>query len=87
MLKIVAEYIYEYEAEIAKGLLESEGIEAMISNVNSPYPGVLLGKHGIQLLVNDYDLETAQMILENAENVDNAESTDKTEDAEPADEA
>lgn len=87
MLKIVAEYIYEYEAEIAKGLLESEGIEAMISNVNSPYPGVLLGKHGIQLLVNDYDLETAQMILENAENVDNAENTDKTADAEPADEA
>lgn len=84
MLKIVAEYIYEYEAEIAKGLLESEGIEAMISNVNSPYPGVLLGKHGIQLLVNDYDLETAQMILENAEN---AENTDKTESAEPADEA
>lgn len=81
MLKIVAEYIYEYEAEIAKGLLESEGIEAMISNVNSPYPGVMLGKHGIQLLVNDYDLETAQMILENAENAD------KTEDAEPADKA
>lgn len=81
MLKIVAEYIYEYEAEIAKGLLESEGIEAMVSNVNSPYPGVLLGKHGIQLLVNDYDLESAQMILENARN---AEPTDPTE---PADEA
>ena len=63
-LKIVAEYNYEYEAEIAKGLLESEGIEAMISNVNSPYPGVLLGKHGVQLLVNDYDLESAQMILD-----------------------
>jgi hypothetical protein len=81
MLKIVAEYIYEYEAEIAKGLLESEGIDAMVSNVNSPYPGVLLGKHGIQLLVNDYDLESAQMILENARN---AEPTDPTE---PADEA
>lgn len=81
MLKIVAEYIYEYEAEIAKGLLESEGIDAMLSNVNSPYPGVLLGKHGVQLLVNDYDLESAQMILENARN---AEPTDPTE---PADEA
>ncbi|MBQ5935048.1 MAG: DUF2007 domain-containing protein [Bacteroidales bacterium] len=81
MLKIVAEYIYEYEAEIAKGLLESEGIDAMVSNVNSPYPGVLLGKHGVQLLVNDYDLESAQMILENARN---AEPTDPTE---PADEA
>ena len=81
MLKIVAEYIYEYEAEIAKGLLESEGIDAMVSNVNSPYPGVLLGKHGIQLLVNDYDLESAQMILENARNAEPAEPT------EPADEA
>ena len=84
MLKIVAEYIYEYEAEIAKGLLESEGIDAMVSNVNSPYPGVLLGKHGIQLLVNDYDLESAQMILENARN---AEPADPTEPTEPADEA
>ena len=81
MLKIVAEYIYEYEAEIAKGLLESEGIDAMVSNVNSPYPGVLLGKHGIQLLVNDYDLESAQMILENARNAEPSEPT------EPADEA
>ena len=81
MLKIVAEYIYEYEAEIAKGLLESEGIDAMVSNVNSPYPGVLLGKHGIQLLVNDYDLESAQMILENAMNAEPADPT------EPADEA
>ncbi len=81
MLKIVAEYIYEYEAEIAKGLLESEGIDAMVSNVNSPYPGVLLGKHGVQLLVNDYDLESAQMILENARNAEPGEPT------EPADEA
>lgn len=64
MMKIVAEFNYEYEAEIAKGRLESEGIEAMLSNVNTPYPGVLLGKHGVQLLVNDYDMETAQMILD-----------------------
>ena len=63
MLKVVAEYIYEYEAEIAKGRLESEGIEAMISNVNTPYPGVLLGKHGIQLMVNDEDFDTALAIL------------------------
>lgn len=87
MLKIVAEYIYEYEAEIAKGLLESEGIDAMVSNVNSPYPGVLLGKHGVQLLVNDYDLESAQMILENARNAEPADPTEPTEPTEPADEA
>ena len=64
MMKVVAEYLFEYEAEIARGRLESEGVKAMISNVNTPYPGVLVGKHGVQLLVNDYDLESAQMILD-----------------------
>ena len=59
--------------------LESEGIEAMLSNVNTPYPGVLLGKHGVQLLVNDYDLESAQMILDRP--------VETAEPAEPADEA
>lgn len=66
MMKTVAEFTYEYEAEIAKGRLESEGIEAMISNVNTPYPGVQMGRHGIQLMVHDYDLESAQMILDTA---------------------
>ena len=79
MMKIVAEFTFEYEAEIAKGRLESEGIEAMISNVNTPYPGLLLGKHGVQLLVNDYDLESAQMILDRP--------VETAEPAEPADEA
>ena len=49
MLKTVAEFTFEYEAEIAKGRLESEGIEAVIVNVNTPYPGLQLGKHGIEL--------------------------------------
>lgn len=65
MLKIVAEYQNEYEAEIAKGVLESEGIHAAIMNVNSAYPGISMGKHGVQLMVNDYDLESAQMLLDN----------------------
>ncbi|MBQ1623979.1 MAG: DUF2007 domain-containing protein, partial [Bacteroidales bacterium] len=39
-LKTVAEYYNEYEAQIAKGLLESEGIEAVVMNLNSSYPGV-----------------------------------------------
>ena len=67
MLKTVAEYYNEYEAQIAKGLLESEGIEAVVMNLNSSYPGVQMGRHGIQLQVHDYDLESAQMILDNAE--------------------
>lgn len=78
MMKIVAEFTFEYEAEIAKGRLESEGIEAMISNVNTPYPGLQLGKHGVQLLVNDYDLESAQMILDRpVETAEPAEPTDE----------
>lgn len=64
MLKTVAEFTFEYEAEIARGRLESEGIEAVIVNVNTPYPGLQLGKHGIELKVHDYDLESAQMILD-----------------------
>ena len=66
MLKTVAEYYNEYEAQIAKGLLESEGIEAVVMNLNSSYPGVQMGRHGIQLQVHDYDLESAQMVLDNA---------------------
>ncbi len=66
-MKIVAEYYLEYEAELAKGLLKSAGIEAVIMNVNSPYPGVTMGRHGIELMVADEDLEAARKILENTE--------------------
>jgi hypothetical protein len=64
MMKVVAEFNYEYEAEIAKGRLENEGIECVIMNSVSPYPGITMGRHGVQLMVNDYDLESAQMILD-----------------------
>ena len=66
-MTIAAEFNLEYEAQIAKGLLESEGIQAVIMNANSPYPGITLGRHGVQLMVNEEDLETAQMILDRAE--------------------
>lgn len=66
-MKVVAEFNLEYEAEIAKGLLESEGIRAVIMNANSPYPGITMGRHGVQLMVNDEDFESAQMVLDRAE--------------------
>ena len=66
-MKVVAEFNLEYEAEIAKGLLESEGIRAVIMNANSPYPGITMGRHGIQLAVNDENFESAQMVLDRAE--------------------
>ena len=69
-MKIVAEYNWEYEAELAKGLLKSAGIEAVIMNVISPYPGVTMGRHGIELMVADEDLEAARKILENPEPVE-----------------
>lgn len=82
-LKTVAEYYNEFEAQIAKGLLESEGIEAVVMNLNSSYPGVQMGRHGIQLQVNAYDLESAQMILDRAATAAEAES--ETETGAPAD--
>ena len=33
-------------------------------NANSPYPGITMGRHGVQLMVNDEDFESAQMILD-----------------------
>lgn len=69
-MKVVAEYYQEYEAEIAKGLLASEGIEAVIMNVVSAYPGIQMGRHGIQLMVDDADLETAQKLLSTAEDAE-----------------
>jgi len=69
-MKIVAEFNLEYEAEIAKGLLKSEGIEAVIMNVNSPYPGITMGRHGVELMVADEDLEAAKKILADTEAVE-----------------
>jgi len=67
-MRVVAEFYHEYEAEIAKGRLEAEGITAVIMNLNSSYPGVQMGKHGIQLMVGDEDFESAQMILDTPAN-------------------
>ena len=62
-MKVVAEFYNEYEAEIAKGRLESEGIESCIMNVVSAYPGIQMGRHGIQLMVDDAQYEAAAAIL------------------------
>ena len=76
-MKVVAEFYHEYEAEIARGRLESEGIEAVVMNLNRSYPGVQMGRHGIQLMVNDEDFAAAQAVL--------AEPTEPAETTEPAD--
>ena len=78
-MKVVAEFYHEYEAEIAKGRLESEGIEAVVMNLNSSYPGVQMGRHGIQLMVNDEDFPAAQKLLD--ESADPAELSEPSESA------
>lgn len=67
-MKVVQEYYNVYEAEIAKGRLESEGIAAVIMNNVSVYPGVQMGKHGIQLTVNDEDYDAAKAIIDTPAN-------------------
>ena len=53
MLKTVAEFYYEYEAEIAKGRLESEGIEAVIMNYNSPHVRGVIGRNCTQAVIQE----------------------------------
>jgi hypothetical protein len=55
----------EFNAQLLKGALESEGIPAMLSNeIMSGY----LGTQGADVLVKEEDLEAARKILEQQEN-------------------
>ena len=54
----------EFNAQLLKGALESEGIPAMLSNeIMSGY----LGTQGVDILVKEEDLEAAKKILEQQE--------------------
>ena len=54
----------EFNANLLKGALESEGIPAMFSNeIMSGY----LGTPGVDILVREEDLEAAKKILEQQE--------------------
>ena len=56
----------EFNAQLLKGALESEGIPAMLSNeIMSGY----LGTQGADVLVKEEDFEAAQKILEQQENI------------------
>ena len=54
----------EFNAQLLKGALESEGIPAMFSNeIMSGY----LGTQGVDILVKEEDLEAAKKILKQQE--------------------
>ncbi|HPB88967.1 MAG TPA: DUF2007 domain-containing protein [Bacteroidales bacterium] len=63
-MKEVARYTEPYLAHIAKGLLESEGINAFVLNENSSLPGICNMYDGaIKLVVSDEDYDLALKVL------------------------
>jgi len=58
-------FLYRHEAEMAKGLLDEENIEAMISadDLGGYRPHLAFGMGGVQLLVKKEDVEKAQAII------------------------
>ena len=54
-----------YEAHIIKGNLESEGIPSILTNENMSnlYSGLISAFSGVDILVNENDLERAKEIL------------------------
>jgi len=71
-MKIVKDYDNGFSANLAKGLLESSGIQAYVYNDNIGYITGLSNKSllSIRLGVDDADYENALEIL-NASNVEN----------------
>ena len=66
-MKIVERYTNPYDAHIAQGLLESEGIFSEIINESSIFPGFgEIRGYDIRLVVNDEDFEVAKKLLNNS---------------------
>lgn len=64
-LVLVRTFLNKHEAEIAKGLLSDQAIEAVISldDVGGHLPEFALISGGIKLLVKKEDVERAESIL------------------------
>ncbi len=64
-MKVVEKYTNAFSANLAKGMLESNGIESQVLNQNL---GVITGVANldllcIELVVNDYDYDEALKLL------------------------
>ena len=62
---VVRTYPNEIAAELARAILESEGIVALVSSHDAA--GLLRYVHGVQLIVRRDELEAAREILERRE--------------------
>lgn len=61
---IVKRYYDAFAANLAKGMLENEGIMAAVLHQDSPYAGIG-SKFTIDLVVNEEDYERALELLNN----------------------
>jgi putative signal transducing protein len=68
----------ESEAMVVHSLLESAGIESVISNLDAPQD-VLPGVGGVVVRVNPEDAEEARRIIEEYRNSPAAEEVEETE--------
>ncbi|MCH7828485.1 DUF2007 domain-containing protein [Patescibacteria group bacterium] len=59
-------YQNRMEAELAKGLLESKGVKAMVSadDAGGAHPALLWATGGVRLLVKKKDIQKAIKVLE-----------------------
>jgi hypothetical protein len=70
-------FMYRHEAEIEKGLLEANGIDSLIlgDDAGGLRPEIGMG-FGINLMVRQDELKTAQEILDNSENNSESDTED-----------
>ncbi len=61
---VLKTFIHRYEADIAKGLLDEQGIDNMVSDedVGGFRIGMIIGE-SIKLIVNEKDLEKAKEVI------------------------
>ena len=62
---VLKTFLHRYEAQIAKGLLDEQGILNMISDedVGGFQPGMIIGQ-AVKLIVNEDDLERAKTAIQ-----------------------
>ena len=75
-LVIVAEFIERSEAMVARALLDSEGIKALLpeDNVMSTMPQLIHAGGGYRLMVRAEDAARATRVLEEAQAVDSSDA-------------
>ena len=65
-MKTVKKYLNAFSADVAKGMLENEGIQAEVLHRNMPYLGISY-KMAVELIVNDEDYDRALELIKRME--------------------